>query len=362
MTHIVCLSSAPWQSIPTRTQHLMTRLHGAEVLFFEPPEEKGCQDHKKPGRKVRAKVTVYTLPHLWDVSPRHRALFRHNQRKMAEFIQDVLDRRGIREPLLWCTTPENVHILDFLAYRGLVYDCDRYWTGLPLEWESDLALNADVVFAASGGLSDRLSPCSDNIALIPNGCNYPMFTRSDLEVPPGLEDVKKPLLGYAGTLWSDLDYSPIFACAAAHPDWNFLLLGRQQPSAGLQRLRGMERVVLADRHPLIEVPDYVSQCDVCLDLRRTGTVGSDVASTRVFEYLAAGKPVVRHTFPGQVEDLPAVTYGAADPTDFVIACEEALREDGPWLRARRREVAQEAAWDQRAGQVEKILAANGIYG
>ena len=362
MTSIVCLSCDPWQSIPTRTQQLMTRLRGAEVLFFEPAADKDSREHKKPGRKVRPQVTVYTLPPISAAAERNRFFFRRGYRRQGDYIQSVLEKRRIKEPLLWCTSPKHIHLLDFLAYRGLVYDCDRYWTGLPMEWESDLALNSDVIFAASGGLVDRLSPCCDNIALVPNGCNYPMFTRSDLEVPHDLEGVGHPLLGYVGTLWSDLDYSPIFACAAAHPDWNFLLLGRQQKSEGLRRLREMKRVILADRHPLIEVPDYVSQCDVCLDLRRTGVAGNDVVSTRVYEYMAAGKPVVRHTFPGQMDDFPGMDYTADDTTGFVIACEEALRDDGPWLRGRRRDNAEYAAWDQRAEEVEQILEANAIYG
>ena len=60
----------------------------------------------------------------------------------------------------------------------MVYDCDRDWFDLPPRWESDLALAADVVFAASPGLADHLSPCNDNIALLPNGVNFPMFTRT----------------------------------------------------------------------------------------------------------------------------------------------------------------------------------------
>lgn len=353
---IVCLSSEPWQSIPTRTQQLMTRVKGQEVLFFEPPEEKGGTGHKKPGRKVRPGVTVYTLPPVWKTGGQG-LIFHRNLRKMGDFIQNILRRKNCREPLLWCTSPENVHLLDYIPYRGLVYDCDRYWVGFPLNWESDLALNSDVIFAASGGLMDRLKPCSENIALVENGCNFPMFTRSDIEVPESVQGLGKPLLGYIGTLWRDLDYAPVFQCAAAHPDWHFLFVGRQEPSPGLKRLREMAQVTLVERCPLIEVPDYLYQLDVCMNLRREG-VASDVCSTRVFEALAAGKPVVRHSFPGQMEDLPELMYQSDDLNGFVAQCEKAMREDGAWLRFRRRDAGEEAAWDARAQQVQTILDAN----
>lgn len=58
MNQYVCLASAPWQAVPTRTQQLMTRLKGAQVLYFEPPGRRW----RKPGRKLRPGLTVYTLP------------------------------------------------------------------------------------------------------------------------------------------------------------------------------------------------------------------------------------------------------------------------------------------------------------
>ena len=46
MRQILCLSAEPWRAVPTRTQHLMTRLKDAQVLFFEPPGRRWRQ----PGR------------------------------------------------------------------------------------------------------------------------------------------------------------------------------------------------------------------------------------------------------------------------------------------------------------------------
>ena len=62
MKQIVCLSHTPWSSHPTRTQQLMTRLSGADVLFFEPP---GPRPDGK-GRKVRPNIMVYQLPRMVD--------------------------------------------------------------------------------------------------------------------------------------------------------------------------------------------------------------------------------------------------------------------------------------------------------
>lgn len=358
MRDIICLAPDPWQSVPTRTQQLMSRMKGAEVLYFEPPGPKGSKDYKKPGRKTRPGVTVYTLPPVSHVDERRKFRFHRDQRRVADYIQNILQKRGIREPTVWCATPEGVHLLDFLPYRGLIYDCGRYWTGYPLAWESDLVIQADLVFAASEGLKDRLSPCSDNIAVVENGCNFPMFARDDIEAPEETLAAGRPLLGYAGTLWADLDYAPVFTCAAAHPDWWFMLLGRQEDSPGLRRLKTMDHVILTDRRALIEVPDYIHQWDVCMDLKREGSA-SDVCPGRVFEYLAAGKPVARHCFPGRIEDLPpGLVYQSDGTHGFVAACEQAMRENTPRLQKRRRDTGEHAAWERRSELVRKLMEAN----
>ena len=37
MNKIVCLSTSNWYPFPTRKQHVMSRLSGAEILYFDPP-------------------------------------------------------------------------------------------------------------------------------------------------------------------------------------------------------------------------------------------------------------------------------------------------------------------------------------
>ncbi|MEG0825726.1 MAG: hypothetical protein RSG86_08320, partial [Oscillospiraceae bacterium] len=128
MTQIVCLSQAPWQAIPTRTQQFMSRMRDAEVLFFEPPVERSDHNYKKPGRQMRPNVTVYTLPPMWSSSMKQGFLFQRDCQRLGTFIQSKEQEHRFREPLLWAATPLAIHLLDYLAYKSLVYDCDRYWT------------------------------------------------------------------------------------------------------------------------------------------------------------------------------------------------------------------------------------------
>lgn len=359
MKQIVCLSNSPWQKVPTRTQQLMIRLKEAQVLFFEPPGE--GRGHKEPGRRMRPGLTVYTLPPVLAVEERHHYLFRRNQHRLSRFIEQTMDRHRFRDPVLWCTSPEQVHLLDYLSCRGVVYDCDRDWSRLPERWESDLALAADVIFAASPGLCDHLSPCNDNIALLPNGANHPMFCRDDLPVPAELRGVTAPVLGYTGTLWRDLDLSPVLRAALAHPEWAFVFVGRDEGNAFVPTLRELPNVALLGYRSPVELPDYLHRFDVCLHLLRLRDADSDIVPPRFYEYLSTGRPIVSMLFEEQVEPFPDVVYGAHTSEEFVHLCARALSEGDDWASRRRRDYGAAAAWSERAAEVARILETIGLY-
>lgn len=361
MKQYICLANEPWQGVPTRTQQLLTRLRDAQVLFFGPPTPAGNKDYKKPGRRVRPGLIAYTLPPILDVDERHGYFFRRNQNKLTRFLERAMERHRFREPVLWCTCPDQVHLLDYLSYRALIYDCDREWTGFPLRWESDLALAADVVFAASPGLIEHLAPCNDNIALLPNGANYPMFSRTDLDAPAELRGVDRPVLGYAGTLWRDLDLSPLVQSASDHPDCAFVLVGRAEENPMLPALESMRNVALLGHRSPAELPDYLGRFDVCLNFLRRRGGESDVLSPRIYEYLSTGKPIVSALYEDQVEPFPDVVYSAHTPQEFSRLCSRALAETGDWARRRRRDYGAANAWSCRADEVARILETIGLY-
>ncbi len=359
MNPILCLSNEPWSAFPGRTQQLVSRLRDAQVLYFSPPSGPGDQSFRKKGRQVRPNVTVYTLPPVWDIDERHSLLFRMGRRRLGRYIAARAGRlRSL--PLLWTTCPEHVHLLDQLDYRGLVYDCDRAWDELPPRWEGSLAGAADVVFAASPELRDRLSPCSGNIALVPNGVNFSLFANhggalSRKRLIPG------PVIGFSGTLWPDLDLSPLLYAAQARPDWTFLLVSRAvRGNALLPRLRRLHNVRLILSGSLDQIPDWLYQCDVLVELLRRGQPYSNLISARFYEYLATGTPVVSMLWPDQAEQFPDVVYAAHDEEEFLTCCRHALEEAPGFVSRRRQERAAQAAWSNRTREVERILTTAGL--
>jgi glycosyltransferase involved in cell wall biosynthesis len=248
-----------------------------------------------------------------------------------------------------------------LDYDSLIYDCDRGWDELSPAWEGTLAHAADVVFAASPQLADRLSPCSTNIARLPNGVNYPLFSdEEDAHRFDPLPNVRGPVLGYAGTLWADLDLTPLYHAALTKPDWTFLIVGRWEANPLISRLRRLSNVVLPGPCSLDQVPEWLYRCDILLEFLRLDQPYNDIISPRVYEYLSTGKPVVSMLWPDQVELFPDVVYGAHTPEEFVTLCDHALSEAPGFVSQRRRSYGASAAWPVRAGEVSRILRTAGL--
>lgn len=359
MKQIICLSHSPWSARPNRTQQLLTRLNDVQILFFEPPS-RTADPKTKQGLRVRPNVTVYPLPPLILEDVEHPVLHRCNQVRIARYISKIMHTHNFKHPLLWCTTPANAFLVDQLPYRGLIYDCHEEWDDFPLQWESDLTFAADVVFAASPGLKRRLSPCNDNVAVLPNGANHRMFLRDGLTPPSVVSSLRAPVFARVGDITADLELQPLIYTAQLHPEWTFLLLGRVNHSA-VRTLSSFPNVVLAGSVPAVELPDYLSGCNILFDLIHSSQRGCDIVPSRIYEYLATGKPIVAMVEPEEVEVFPDVIYTAYDANGFLRRCQTALAESNPYAAQRRLEYARKSSWSCRAEEISRILESTGLF-
>lgn len=332
----------------------------AQILFVEPSPPRG-EKRERSGRKLRPNLLVYTLPTALTEEPSNNVLSRWSRRQDIRFLLSLLDKHHFRDPVLWCATPYAAQYLDSLPFRGLVYDCYREWPHCPDPWEDDLTAAADVVFAASPDLMAQRMPHNPNVALLPFGCNYSMFAKDNLPRPAALAKLRVPILGFVGTLWPDLDLTPLMELAHARRDCAIIVIGADRGCAMLPELLAFPNVLWLGEVAPVDLPDYISAFQVSLSLLRRSELQKDIIHTRLFELLSAGKPIVAMLRPGEVEHFPDVVYGAHSPGEFVHLCATALGERGIWVRDRRREYGRAAAWSERVNEVERILVSIGIF-
>lgn len=359
MKQILCISHTPWQSRPTRTQQLLARLSDVQVLFIEPPVAKG-EPTPKQDRKIRSHITLCTLPAPLFSPPSRFFLQKNTTKKAIAFIRKAMERNRFRNPLLWCTSPDQIGILGQFPVCGVIYDCHQEWPEEYVDMESHLASQADVVFAASDGLVHRLSPCSENIALIPNGVNPLLFQRDSFSPPDDIAALAgQTVFGHIGDLTQKVDLNPLLNIATAHSDWIFLMMGNYtgQVASTLSRY---PNIVLTGPITSVEIPDYLSVCTVLFDLLYADQMGCDIIPSHVFEYMATGKPIIRLAAPETFEPYPDFIYTAYDTTGFARRCKNAFSEDDA-AAERRKEFAYQCSWANRTEEILRILESTGLF-
>ncbi len=353
MKQLICLATHGWCDTPSRTQQLLGRMRDTKILYFSPPG----RDIRPSGQRVRSNITVYTLPtRLFAGDSAHPTLYALDQSRIGKFISNIAAKHNFHRPLLWTTSPQQVGLLRHIDHRFLVYDCYQEWDNLPIQWEAELAHLSDVIFVASPGLRDRLSPCNQNIVPIPNGVNFPLFSANPPPPPSA-----RPVFGWVGRITPDLNLSPLLHAARSRPSWRFVLVGEQEGSHPLlPHLGRLPNVKILPPCSLADVPQYLSVCHVLLDFHRTGSAGNDIVPRRIYEYLSTGSPIVSLILHDQVELFPDVIYCAHTDGEFLHMCNSALNECPDFVRERRVGYGEAASWSARVAEISQILDTTGF--
>lgn len=383
--HIVCLSTTNYHPLPTRKQNVMNRLRNSEILYFDPPvsviaplKDKKCRErlskHKQAGEKVQENITVYALPPVLPFFNKFRWVNRLNQKRQAKFVREKMRAHGFGgETVLWCYSPSSCDIVPHVPHSRLVYDCvDRHSAyqghitpAVVDRMERDLASPADQVFATAVGLTETLEKINPTTKTIPNGAAYEIFSRvqtekDDLPCPEEMKTLAHPVYGFVGMLQECIDYALIETLAKQRPDATIFMIGRTLPGVDLSHLQQYPNIVFHGLVPQPELPKYLAQMDVCLNVFRAGALSKDVSPLKFYEYLATGKPVVSTREPLQVEDFADVVYIADGEADFVRLCEKAAAERDPEKTAKRLAYGKACSWTERVRQIEETLYAKGV--
>lgn len=115
-------------------------------------------------------------------------------------------------------------------------------------------------------------------------------------IPDDLGRINGPKLCYIGVL-SDykLDLDFIEKCIQLSPDWNWIFIGEEperQSNPIIARLAERSNVHFLGYKTYDVLPDYLRGIDVALLPNLTSGYMSGVFPMKLYEYLAAGKPVV----------------------------------------------------------------------
>jgi glycosyltransferase involved in cell wall biosynthesis len=212
----------------------------------------------------------------------------------------------------------------------------------------ELVRRSDLLVVTAKTLERRYGPRARAVVQVPNGFDGHAFEGGDYELPPQLAGLRRPILGFIGTLFPFLDFELLEYVARAHHDKSVVLVGPIEASAeeAVGRLERLPNVVHIGRQPQASMPAFVAAFDVCLNPFRRSRVADSVNPLKVYEYLAAGKPVVSGPMEAlRMEDAGRMVAFADGPEEFSAQVERCLGAEVQAAAAQRREAAMPYSWE-----------------
>ena len=379
---IVCLSTQDWDGLWTRKQRFMQMFaeNGNRVLYIETPVHLLGLDvlPHDPGRFFRflkgprtlaRNLHVATLPILLPFFQMSHAINAANQAAIGITLRRWLGRLGFDNPLLWLYTPFSAALVNTIGNKCCVYECvDEFRAAKGFvrsavigSMEDELLRRCNVTIVTQESLLPRRQKICPQTFCIPNGADTELFAKiagDESPIPSIIDRIPRPRLGFVGHIQYWVDLNLIGYIARNRPDWSIVLIGPIHPLADAADIKGLPNVHLIGKQPQSEIPRLLKGIDVSLNPYKPDDVAKHASPLKLYEYLAAGKPVVSTDMPEARKFLDSI-WIAGDYPQFLDLCAQAINnlpESQSVIRSRLACVA-EHSWKNRFAQVNEVVSA-----
>ena len=292
----------------------------------------------------------------------HRVNGRLHDQRLRGAIRDAVRQLGMSEFVLWVANPLMSKHIGRLGEAVSVFDAIDDWSQHPqrrwmhksvAEGYARAQSEADLIFTVSEALEERLSKGRGGVYWQPNGVDAERFAGAH-DCPLDLASLPRPLVGYVGCLQQRIDVPLIEQLAGAMPEASIVLIGPVMTPRYFEPLAGLGNVhLMGSRGPDL-VPSYIGAFDVCIVPHIDNAFTRSMDPLKVYEYLAAGKPIVAQgvAYMGEPAGLVVRATSAAE---FVSAVRDSAYERDSRTEERVA-FAQSRSWRRRLEEMASIIA------
>lgn len=207
------------------------------------------------------------------------------------------------------------------------------------------------VVAVSSELLDRLGPTGP-AEVLPNGIDEAEW-RHLPEPPAWVEDLPRPIFVYVGMLDGRVDPLALNAVRRRFPEGSLVLAGPLLPGHQLDGLLAQKNVYCRHLPDRASITGLVSSADVCLLPHHRTPLTESMNPLKLYEYLAAGRPVAATDLAGFRDLHPKITL-SDEGEAFADAAEAALL-DGPMDEIARLAFIDKNRWSRRHERLRTLL-------
>lgn len=359
---LITFSHLRWNFVYQRPQHLLSRIaRNRQVWFIEEP----VRDPDSPPHweKTSPDRNLLVLrPHTPVSTPGYSAAqMPHLKRLLRELLHD--EKIGRHDA--WFYTPMALPLLEELSPRVVAYDCMDELSAFfnapaeLIEAEDRLFEIADVVFTGGPSLYRAKKDRHPQVHCFPSSVDVDHFSRGVTGAPEAGDQagLPHPRLGYFGVIDERLDLGLLDAMAAAHPEWQIVMVG---PVVKIdpQILPKHPNIHYFGQRNYADLPEYLSGWDVCLLPFARNDATRFISPTKTLEYMAAQKLMVSTPIVDVAEPYGRIVYLGETAQEFIQSCERALNAGESERRSRlqdSRRVISKTSWDRTAQAMESLL-------
>ncbi|WP_058301345.1 glycosyltransferase [Gorillibacterium timonense] len=342
MGTIIYPPTLDWSYMVQRPQQVMRQFarNGHSIMFYNKSAQEG-------------RVVEFPEPGI--------AVIRHS----LAFVDELLPLLPTEGRLYWTSWSRKLPHARTLGVDRVVYDCVDDFP----DWEEEerqFAASADLIICTASHLETKMRQLLPNkpIYLVPNGCDYEHFAEGSSESGTRTGAAKAeadsawqriaghsgPVIGYIGAWapWVNEDW--IRAASAAMPDALFYIAG---PTLREDTGPLGPNVVMLGYRRYEELPALLRMTRVCVIPFHLNRITMSTNPVKVYEYLAAGKPVVSSPLPEVLPLQPSV-FIAHDRDEFALRVEEACLESAD-RNVERSVWSRQFSWEERFKTISEAL-------
>jgi glycosyltransferase involved in cell wall biosynthesis len=328
---IICLPAIDWDYLFHRPQQLMTRL----ALAGHPIHVRNIS--QTPGMPPQE-----VAPHLW--------IYRDFDKLPADVAEHAIYFLYFPAHAAWIEPGEQ---------KFIIYDCiddDPVFDG----YEELMLKRADLVLCVSKRLLQKFNGKHQNLLWLSNGVDLQHYLANRKAVAPEMQSLmahKTTIIGFSGAFyrgWVDMEL--IYKIAEKSSKWQIVIIGE---SYQWDFKGAPSNIHYLGCKPYQDLPSYIHGFDVGLIPFVDNRIAQGADPVKLYEYLAAGIPVVSRDLPFVNGFFPPLVYTYQNTDKAITGIKKALADNSSELtkaRQQRLSFAAKNSWDLKVEQLLQKLA------
>jgi len=279
-------------------------------------------------------------------------------------IKKRLSDNGNVKNVTWICSPNQEHFTRLFPDNILVYDVIDEHT-LTFEGKEnkqtkiieEIILNrADKIFVASENLYHSKKGKNSEVYYIPTGISKELLKFTSLPLPQEISDIyydiPSPRIGYLGHVRNWIDFPLLQFAAKNNPDFSFVFIGTVGKHINVKRLSALKNVFFLGTVDYNLAMFHLRLMDVCIIPFLINKFMINSCPYKLFDYLAAGKPIVSTALP-EVRKFSPYAQTANNKEEFDRMLKKAVKNSPDFIIPP--QLIEENLWEKRVEQMFSLL-------